>query len=151
MAIARERAVQETAADGTITAVGPAERRVLVVDDSAVIRAAITKMLQPHGFAVSCAGDGMSGLKAFRATDPLLVLTDLIMPEMEGIEMIRCMRQEKPKTKIVAMSGSGKIGATSFLEMATLLGADAALQKPFDSDTLFAVLDSVLGPELPAS
>lgn len=104
---------------------------VLVVDDDLVVREACALLLEDHGFHVVTAIDGTDGLEKFRQIKPAVVLTDIIMPEKEGIGLIRELRRESPTVKIVAMSGSGRFGDMEVIEIATKLGANLGLQKPF--------------------
>ena len=92
------------------------------------------------------AADGRAGLAIFEKTAPALVLTDIIMPEQDGLGAIAEMRRARPDVRIVAMSGGGRVGNTDFLKLATKLGANAALPKPFDDTELLAVIGALLAP-----
>jgi CheY-like chemotaxis protein len=83
---------------------------------------------------------GREGLACLRQVRPNLVVTDMIMPDVEGIETIRAIRRETPTTPILAVSGSGEI----YLRMATQLGANAALEKPFAGEALRRHVDDLL-------
>ena len=80
----------------------------------------------------------------FRSEKPDLVVTDIIMPEKEGIETIRDIRGEVPDAKIIAISGGGRIGNTDFLQIARKMGAIDALPKPFDPDDLLGRINTCL-------
>ncbi len=101
-------------------------------------------MLERMGYAVATADDGAKGLAAFRSIRPALVLTDIVMCEMDGIEVIRELRRGWPETKIVAMSGSGPLGNTELIDLATTSGANASVQKPIDRQSLKEILDALL-------
>jgi len=117
---------------------------ILVIDDDAAVLHSLSSLLEDAGFQVHTASDGIKGLAAFRARRPALVLTDIIMPEKEGIAVTMEIRRECPGAKIIAMSGGGRIGNSNFLEIASKLGADATLAKPFDGDELLkAVLQAM--------
>lgn len=74
-----------------------------------------------------------------------LILTDILMPEKEGLETIREMRRDFPGLKIIAMTGGGQGGGLNFLDAAKRLGADATLEKPFDLASLFDLVESLIG------
>ncbi len=99
-------------------------------------------MLDDHGFHVVEAPDGRQALKLLQEADFDVVITDLVMPEYDGIELIRTMKAVYPKTKILAISGVGS--ATLYLKTARLLGAHEVLTKPFTESTLLASLRSLL-------
>jgi DNA-binding response OmpR family regulator len=106
--------------------------KILVIDDEPMIRHLITRILERAGYAVMCASNGAQGLIRFRRDRPSLVITDLIMPEREGIETIRYMLRERPDIPIVAISGGIRTGTVDFLVMARELGASDILRKPFE-------------------
>jgi len=115
---------------------------VLVVDDDLVVRETCAMLLEDHGFSAVTAVDGADGLRKFRQVKPAVVLTDIIMPEKEGIAFIRELRRESREVKIVAMSGSGCIGDSEVIEIAIKLGANAGLYKPFGD---LQLIDAVRG------
>jgi CheY-like chemotaxis protein len=106
------------------------------------VRTFLQKVLADAGYAALVAEDGTRALKMVRAQKFDLVLTDLVMPEKEGIEIIQSMHKELPELKIIAMSGAFGGG---FLKMAKLLGAHATLAKPVAPDQLIAAVRGVLG------
>ena len=118
--------------------------KILVIDDDVLMRNTISKILRHSGFEVIVAEDGVRGLVSFRRDHPDLVITDIIMPETEGIEVIIEMRREQPNTKIIAVSGGGRIGNADFLGMAQSLGAAAILAKPFLPEELISRVRSCL-------
>ena len=111
----------------------PTPRTVLVVDDERAVRETLAGLLQNSGFDVHTAEGGQEARTILRKLPIDLVLTDLVMPSEEGIELIRDLRKRHPKLKIVAMSGA--FGA-EVLDAASRLGADAALTKPINAETL---------------
>ena len=119
----------------------PRAATILVVDDMAGIRGLVRKVLAGAGYNVMEAVDGKDALRQIRSTDVDLVLTDLVMPEMEGLEMIRNIRTEWPALKIIAMSGAFD---GQFLQTAGLLGAHATLAKPIRPDALLNAVRRVL-------
>ena len=114
--------------------------KILVIDDNVVVRNTIIQMLESEGYAVVSAEDGRRGLSVFRSERPDLVITDIIMPEKEGIETIRDIRSEAPDTKIIAISGGGRMGNTDFLKIARQLGASDVIAKPLDPDYFISVV-----------
>ena len=115
---------------------------ILVIDDEAAMRRLIGRVLQPLGHIVHEAADGRAGLELFRRQRPALVISDIVMPDGEGIETIRQMRREAPETPILAISGS--VNQSLYLRAATGLGASASLEKPFAPDDLAAAVESLL-------
>jgi DNA-binding NtrC family response regulator len=118
--------------------------KVLIIDDDAMVRNTIWKILARDGLEIVIAGDGAKGLASFRQGRPDLVITDIIMPEKEGIATILEMRRERPDAKIIAISGGGRIGSLDFLSMAKSFGAMAVIAKPFDPDEFLNCVRSCL-------
>jgi len=110
--------------------------RVLVIDDDQQIRSMIAKMLERDGHEVLVAADGVAGLRCFRSDRADLVVTNIFMPEKEGLETITELRDADPALPIIAISGGGKHRQAGVLELARALGATDALAKPFDMSTL---------------
>jgi CheY-like chemotaxis protein len=115
--------------------------RILVIDDSQRDRRLLAETLIAAGHEVREARDGVEGLAACRRSPPDLVITDIVMPEMEGIEMIRELSRTAPHVPVLAVSD----GVELYRRAARLLGAAAALPKPFDADQLLNLLDELLG------
>jgi DNA-binding response OmpR family regulator len=118
--------------------------KILVIDDDAIVRKTIVQILEQDGYQVLSAEDGARGMVLFRSEQPDLVITDIIMPEQEGIQTITEMRRAKPDAKIIAISGGGRIGNTDFLQIALVLGAMDVVPKPFDPDELLLVVSACL-------
>ena len=118
--------------------------RILIIDDDETIRRMLARTLTKAGYDVLDAADGEEGLKQFRKNEIDLVITDLIMPEKEGIEMIMELKTEFPDVKIIAMSGGAQIGPEGYLQLADALGAQQTLKKPIARDTLLAAIKEVL-------
>jgi CheY-like chemotaxis protein len=114
--------------------------RILIVDDEDQMRALLRLMLEPAGHEVLDAANGKVALHLQKTMPADLVITDIIMPEMEGIELIRNIRKVTPHVKIIAISGGGKIDADLCLEIADKLGADRTLLKPFSKSDLLSVI-----------
>ncbi len=114
---------------------------ILVVDDSDVVRDVIRRSLQQAGYHVSEAANGNEAVRAASAAPFSLVITDILMPEKDGLETIMYLRRTTPNTRIIAMSGAGN---ELYLSDARGLGATAILPKPFSQQTLLDLVRSVL-------
>jgi DNA-binding response OmpR family regulator len=112
--------------------------KILVIDDDYLVRFTLARLLRKKGYDVVTAADGERGMTVFRSTAPDLVITDIIMPEQEGIETIRLMRRDRPDAKIIAISGGARFGDLDVLEIARKLGADDVIHKPFDAAELLS-------------
>lgn len=106
--------------------------RILIIDDDVSLRRTIRRMLASTGHEIVEAADGAQGVELVRAAGADLVITDLIMPDQDGIETIQLLRDGWPGIKILAISGGGLLDPADRLVDAELLGADAALSKPFE-------------------
>ena len=118
--------------------------RILVIDDDAFVCTTIRRILGRAGHQVLTAPDGRRGLELFATERPDLVITDIIMPEMEGIEIIRAMKTGSPEAKIIAISGGGRLGSFDYLPMAAKLGASEIVAKPFEPMELIEVVSRFL-------
>ena len=121
----------------------PLNTRILVIDDDDMVRDTIKRCLELARYEVAEANDGAVGVKIANQDTFDLVITDILMPNKEGIETIRELRREKPDLKIVAISGGDRKGG-SFLEVAKKLGAHDVLGKPFRSQELLDCVETVL-------
>jgi DNA-binding NtrC family response regulator len=113
--------------------------RLLLIDDDPQLRRTLAIVLADAGHAVSTAENGRDGLRALRDGAFDLVITDIIMPEMEGMETIRELRHRMPDLKIIAISG-GWATSKSYLDMAEGLGAHYTLAKPFEAQELLDLI-----------
>jgi CheY-like chemotaxis protein len=116
--------------------VGKTLPKVLVIDDEEQVRTTLGFVLHDLGFTVLTAKNGREGLALAEAVRFDLVITDIVMPDIEGIETIMTLRRRRADLPIVAISGGGRSRGPDYLEMAKGLGADATLAKPFGSDEL---------------
>jgi DNA-binding response OmpR family regulator len=119
--------------------------KILVIDDDPRISALIAFSLARQGFAVSTAENGRIGLDLCASERPDLVITDILMPDMEGIETILALKAGATPPKVIAISGGGRLAGRDFLSWATHLGADEVLPKPFRMSALVAMAHSLLG------
>ena len=119
---------------------------VLVIEDDSDIRGFIEVALRRLGLNVVCARDGIEGLRQYYQSEPNLVITDIFMPNQDGIGAIREIRAHNSTTKIIAMSGSRRMGKADALKIALALGADEILAKPFGPEELGKAVSSCLVP-----
>jgi CheY-like chemotaxis protein len=119
--------------------------RILVIDDDQDVRLLAQDVLESAGHEVLLAADGARGIELQRRTPAALVITDILMPEKEGIETIDDLRREFPGLKIIAISGAPtRLKSTAYLSAAREVGAQALLRKPFSSHTLLQSVQEVL-------
>ena len=118
-------------------------QKALVVDDSPAELANIKSILSDAGCLVVVASSGKEAVEKAKAEKPTVIFLDIVMPDMEGLELIRELRRADPAVKIIAMSGGGR-GPASYLELALKFGARQVLPKPFTKDSLIAVVKDVL-------
>lgn len=109
--------------------------KVLVIDDIEFTRETIGKMLSRNGYEVIEASNGRDGIELFKQSSPDLVLTDILMPEMDGLETIQKLNQLSPELPIIAITGSAD---SPFLEIALKFGAVTGLFKPFKQAELLS-------------
>lgn len=119
-----------------------ATRKILVVDDDPGVRDVIRSMLESAGYRVLAAENGKEAMKILKAERVDLILTDLVMPEQEGIETIKTLRREYPDLKVIAMSGA--FGG-DYLRIASYLGAHGTLSKPIQMQALLKLIGETLG------
>ena len=119
--------------------------RILVIDDDVQVREMLTRSFQRAGYEVMAARDGNVALKLHSANPANLIITDIIMPEKEGLETIIEFRRRYQGVKIVAISGGGKIEADQYLDTAKALGAQKTFSKPFDLEELLESVRGLLG------
>ncbi|MBO9499043.1 MAG: response regulator [Novosphingobium sp.] len=120
---------------------------ILVIDDEAPIRHSLELLLELKGFDVRTAADGHEGLRAIEEARPDLVITDVIMPG-SGIDTLASIKADQPDLKVIVMSGGGRIEGRDVLQVASEVGADTCMRKPFAAEELFAELTRLL-PEHP--
>jgi len=118
--------------------------RILLIDDDATVRYALKQVLERAGHQVEEANDGMVGIEKYNAARPDIVVTDIIMPNQEGIETIIKLKRMAPEVAIIAMSGGGRTGNRDFLAMAEKLGAAKVMPKPFRPKELVEAVQALL-------
>jgi CheY-like chemotaxis protein len=117
---------------------------ILLVDDDESFRNMLHKTLERAGYQVEDAPNGQAALEVYQQRPSDLIITDLVMPEREGLETILELRRLYPSVKIIAMSGGGRINAKNDLIMAKKLGAKQTLAKPFSHQEILDVVAQVL-------
>ena len=117
---------------------------ILIADDQEKIRPMLKILLEPCGHEVTLAINGREALNQFRPDKIDLVITDILMPDMEGIETFRELRKVDADIKIIAMSGGGTIGAAEYLRMAGMFGAKETIEKPFNVRDMLDIVSECL-------
>ena len=123
----------------------PLAQRILVIDDQPALAEIIGQAFRDDGYETDIAYDGRAGLKMLDRVGHDLVVTDILMPEFDGLEMIRSIRRKPRAPKVVAISGGGKMDSKQLLDVACALGADAAMEKPFLPSQLVDLAGALLG------
>ena len=121
--------------------------QLLVVDDDETLLRLIAVSLQRAGFVVHTAANGVEAIAVASRESIDLLITDILMPEMEGIELIGRLRQSTPQLRVIAMSGGGTIGAEHCLKLASSLKAAGVLEKPFPINALVSMVRDLASPQ----
>ncbi|WP_293675744.1 response regulator transcription factor [uncultured Phenylobacterium sp.] len=124
--------------------------KVLIIDDDVALLRLMSMAFQRAGFTTVAADNGRAGIRMAGAHRPDLVVTDIVMPDMEGIGAIRAIKGAKRPPKVIAISGAGRGRGTDYLTWAKHLGADEVLAKPFRMSELLKISQSVIASK-PAS
>ena len=117
-------------------------RSILLIDDNDQIRALLRRVLEEAGYLVMDAANGREGLRQFRQTPVALVITDLLMPDSDGLEVTMTLRRESPHVKIIALTGGA--GEPNLLKVAKLLGAHRTMKKPIEMAELLKAVQQEL-------
>lgn len=124
---------------------------ILIVDDDRGVRTLLGRILERAGYRVTEAADGRQAMEMVRRDQPALVITDIFMPEQDGLEIVRELRLSHPATGVIAISGGGVGIGLDHLPHAAAFGAHRTLNKPFSSDQVLEAVRSILAPEGPLS
>ena len=124
--------------------------RVLLIDDERLVRTTLGTALRNAGHEVLLAADGNEGLSLFESEGADIVVTDIIMPDKEGIETIMQLRRSSPGLPIIAISGGGRTSNFEFLGLAERLGATRTLKKPFRSRELLDLIEECMAERPPS-
>ena len=117
---------------------------VLIIDDDNEMRATLRKILEGAGHTVLDAQDGKQALRMYAGNPTDLVITDIYMPKMDGIEFVMRVCEAFPEARIIALSGGGYLGKENALAAASSLGAVGVLEKPFSIDECLELVEKVL-------
>ena len=119
-------------------------QQIMVIDDASGVRLLLRDALKAAGYEVCLAADGRQALQLFQMQPSALVITDIFMPESDGIEVIRELRRSHPELPIIAISGQAEMPSQRMLTVAKALGANVTLVKPFRMRELVAAVRSLL-------
>jgi len=122
-------------------------KSILIIDDDTIFRTGLVKILRMENYDVLEASDGQEGINLFQKQKPDLVITDILMPNKEGIETIIELKDSFPDQRILAMSGGGRGNPQEYLEFAKDCGAEKILKKPFKIDELLQLISSMSAEE----
>jgi CheY-like chemotaxis protein len=122
---------------------------ILIIEDDTELREMLKISLLRKRYTIQEAANGKDAINHFKPGVTDLVITDLIMPEEDGLKVIMKLKEIKPSVKIIAISGGGKAGPGSYLNLAKALGADAIYSKPFSVGTMIVKIEELLGTEQP--
>ncbi len=120
------------------------KKHILVIDDELLYRNLYKRILEKKGYYVDASHNGKDAMSKIESIIPDLVITDIIMPDMDGLELIREIRAKFPNVKIMAVSGGGRIKPDVYLKMASKLKADCILEKPFSNNDLLDKINSLI-------
>src|SRR5260370_1226694 len=115
--------------------------KILLIDDDKLVLYTLSRILRGNGDTVVTAANGDQGMALFRRERPEVVITDIVMPEQEGLDTIVQIRRDCPEAKIIAISGGLRQGNHDVLSMAASLGADEVIAKPFEPADLLGRLN----------
>ncbi len=118
--------------------------RILIIEDDTEVRAYLDSLLDRAGYTTVTAANGKEGVAIFQEGAVDLVITDIIMPEKDGIETIMDMKRSNRDLKIIAISGGGRAEPENYLHSARLLGADRTIKKPFSNDDILTAVKELL-------
>ena len=125
--------------------------KILLIDDDSVLLTLMRSAFTAAGYVVEAADNGRNGLKALESYDPDLVITDIVMPELEGIGAIMAIKKKPRPPKVIAISGTGRLRSGDYLKWAAHLGADEVLAKPFKMSELLKLSRRVIETSIPCN
>lgn len=120
-------------------------KTILIIDDDEAVLGLFTYFLKSRGYTVLCAADGREGLRLVETARPDLVITDIMMPEMDGMKMIQNLRNKSPDLPVIAISGGTRSNTLDFLADTSLFGACRVFEKPVSLQDLLAAVREFLG------
>ena len=119
-------------------------KRILIVEDDRLLRETISEIFSNEGFEVYAADNGDTGILMQRTQNVDLIITDILMPHKDGLEVIMSIRKEFPNTKIIAISGGGRVNSKDYLHIAEKFGCHGTFSKPFDNIELLDKVNELL-------
>ncbi|MBI2813541.1 MAG: response regulator [Opitutae bacterium] len=123
--------------------------RILLIDDDDDLRDVTAEVLRQAGHAVNTAADGKAGLARHQAEQHDLIITDMMMPDMDGVELIMALRRAEPRPRVIAISGGSKFSEPLYLPVAQRLGVQRTLAKPIRAGVLLQAVAEVLAAPAP--
>ena len=120
-------------------------KKIVIIEDDQIIRESLKEILEMNSFQVLAIDSGIDLMKKITKFRPDVLITDIIMPDKDGIEIIIEAKKTLTDIKLIAISGGGRIDSESYLNTAKYLGADATLKKPFTHEQLISVIKSLTG------
>lgn len=120
------------------------KKRILILDDDQELATSLRELIADDEYEIDIAGDGREGIRLQSSTPYDLIVTDIVMPEEDGLQVIMWVKQSFPQTKLIAISGGGYFDSRDYLLMAKELGASFVLCKPFEIKTLKAGIRRLL-------
>lgn len=119
-------------------------KRILIIEDDPITQELVKDILEEENYDVEVAGNGIDGLELQNSNPFDLIITDIVMPEKEGIETILEIKRDYPKVKLIAISGGASYGANGYLKMAKMLGVERTFPKPFERDDIVNAVKELL-------
>lgn len=119
-------------------------KTILVIDDEQQFREYMTALLEKNNFTVCVAENGLVGEQQHNICKPDLIITDIVMPDKEGVEFIQHLRETDLETPIIAVSGGNRVNAYSYLSMSKKMGANAILAKPFTNTEILQTINDLI-------
>lgn len=117
------------------------KNKILVIDDENIVRISCKKILSPEGFEVALASDGYEAIELIKKDTYDIIITDLKMPKMDGLEVLEWIKKNSPSSKVIVITG---FSTPEIAEKAVATGAAGYLEKPFTPETLLSVVQSVI-------
>jgi len=120
--------------------------RILIIDDDVTMLEMMSDLLDSNGYSVSAATNGQDALKLVSNTSFDLIVTDILMDETDGLEIILKLKKNNHTIPVIAISGGGKLDSAYYLQLAQLFGAVVIFEKPFENDDFLAAVREKLAP-----
>jgi len=120
------------------------KKTILIIEDDPLFRKLLCTWLESDNYQIFEADDGVAGLELYAKNKPDLIITDIVMPEKEGIEVIQKIREDDPTIPIIAMSAGGSRHTESYLRYSAKFGANVTLEKPFKKKELLKAMNELL-------